>query len=74
MQDLLHDTEHSFTERVLEHRLQRARAMLANPRQDDVKISDIAYAAGFNEISHFNRCFRRRFGASPGEFRNRSSR
>ena len=35
---------------------------------DTLKISDIAYACGFNEVSYFNRCFRRRFGASPTQF------
>jgi AraC-like DNA-binding protein len=34
-----------------------------------LKISDIAYACGFNEASYFNRCFRRRFGASPTQYR-----
>ena len=54
---------------VLELRLQKARAMLASPRYDRMKVSDIALACGFNEVSYFNRCFRRRFGASPTQFR-----
>jgi AraC-like DNA-binding protein len=32
-------------------------------------VSDIAYACGFSEVSYFNRCFRRRFGASPTQMR-----
>ena len=43
--------------------------MLTSPQGDSMKISDIAYACGFNEVSYFNRCFRRRFGASPTQFR-----
>jgi AraC-like DNA-binding protein len=35
-----------------------------------LRVSDVAYACGFNEISYFNRCFRRRFGASPSQYRN----
>ena len=32
-------------------------------------MSDIALACGFDELSYFNRCFRRRFGASPTQYR-----
>jgi transcriptional regulator GlxA family with amidase domain len=52
-------------------RLQRVRMMLADPRRDLLKIVDIAIACGFNEVSHFNRQFRRRFGASPTQYRGR---
>jgi AraC-like DNA-binding protein len=69
VQDLLQETGTSFTERVLELRLQRARAMLTDPRYDRLRVGEIASACGFNEIPHFNRCFRRRFGATPAQFR-----
>lgn len=69
LQKLLHEIGASFTERVLELRLQRARGMLADRQHDRLKISDIAGRSGFNDISHFNHCFRRRFGASPTEYR-----
>ena len=69
VQDLLHETGSTFSERVLELRLQKARVMLGDSRHDRLKISDIAYASGFNEVSYFNRCFRRRFGAAPSQFR-----
>ena len=29
------------------------------------KVSDVAYTVGFNDLSYFNRSFRRRFGTSP---------
>jgi AraC-like DNA-binding protein len=67
--DLLHDTGSSLAERVLELRLQKARAMLGDPANDRLKIVEIAYGCGFNEVSYFNRCFRRRFGGSPTQFR-----
>jgi AraC-like DNA-binding protein len=70
VQNLLIDTGSNFTERVLELRLQNARRMLADRRHDPAKIGDIAYACGFNEVPYFNRCFRRRFGCSPREYRN----
>jgi AraC-like DNA-binding protein len=43
--------------------------MLADPRNDRLKVSDIALASGFSEVSYFNRCFRRRFGGSPTQYR-----
>ena len=43
--------------------------MLADRCHDGMKVSDIALACGFNEVSYFNRCFRRRFGASPTQYR-----
>jgi AraC-like DNA-binding protein len=67
VQDVLHDTGVSFTERVMEMKLQKARAMLAGAGA--LKIIDVAYGCGFGDISYFNRCFRRRFGAAPSEFR-----
>jgi AraC-like DNA-binding protein len=69
VQKILAESGHIFTERVQELRLQRAREMLADLRFDGMKMSDIAFACGFNDLSHFNRCFRRRFGASPTQFR-----
>jgi AraC-like DNA-binding protein len=69
LQDLLSETGTSFTERVTELRLQKARAMLADRRYDRSKVIEIALACGFGSVSHFNHCFRRRFGASPTQFR-----
>lgn len=69
LHELLQQTGLSFSERVLELRLQQARAMLTNARHDRLKVSEIALACGFNEVSYFNRSFRRRFGASPTQYR-----
>ena len=70
VQDLLQETGTPFSARVLEHRLQRARALLAYARNDHMRIGEIARACGFNEVPYFNRCFRRRFGESPTGFRS----
>jgi len=70
--DLLLESGKTFSERVLELRLQKARAMLSDFRHDGKKVSDIALACGFNEISYFNRCFRARFGCSPTQYRGGS--
>jgi transcriptional regulator GlxA family with amidase domain len=69
VQDLLHEAGASFTERVTELRLQKARDMLSDARNDRMKVIEIAQACGFDNVSYFNRCFRRRFGASPTEYR-----
>src|SRR5262245_19398474 len=69
VQDLLQETDLTFTDRVMALRVGKARAMLENPADNHRKIIDIAYSCGFNDLSYFNRCFRRRFGASPAQFR-----
>lgn len=35
------------------------------------RISDVAVDCGFNDLSYFNRCFRRRFGLTPTAARGR---
>jgi AraC-like DNA-binding protein len=72
VQDLLHETGMSFTERVTEMRLQRVRQTLEAVGKSGLTITEAAYAAGFNDISYFNRCFRRRFGTSPTQFRGQN--
>jgi AraC-like DNA-binding protein len=74
VQELLSETGTSFTERVLDLRLQKARRMLANSRYDGLKITEIAYTCGFNDISYFNRAFRRRFGMTPSDTREQARR
>jgi len=69
VQDLLQDTGLSFTERLIERRLQHAMRMLASEQGDRMKVSDIALACGFNEIAYFNQRFRRRFGQTPTQSR-----
>ena len=69
LQRLLEETGKSFTEHLAERRLQRAHAMLTDPRFAHLRIIDIALAAGFGDVSHFNRLFRRRFGDSPSGVR-----
>ena len=59
----------SFTDFIREERLQRARSKLLSSRFDHLRISEIAYEVGFNDLSYFNRAFRRRFGQSPGQLR-----
>lgn len=48
-------------------RLEAAMAYLRSPRRDALRIIDVAGQFGFNDLSTFNRAFRRQFGCSPGE-------
>jgi AraC-like DNA-binding protein len=59
----------TFTEHLLTQRLARAHRMLTDSRRRAEKISTIAFDAGFNDLSYFNRAFRRRFGATPSDVR-----
>jgi AraC-like DNA-binding protein len=54
---------------VLGLRLMHAHRMLLDATQPPLKISEVAYATGFNDLSTFNREFRRRFDATPSEVR-----
>ena len=67
--DLLEETGISFTARVSELRMQQALSLLTDRLRGERRISDIAFSCGFNDISHFNRTFRRRFGCTPGSVR-----
>jgi AraC-like DNA-binding protein len=71
---LLEETGKTFSEHVLERRLERAHRLLRDPRLAGRKISDIALEAGFSDLSHFNRSVRRRFGATPSEVRAEAAR
>ena len=51
---------------VMERRVECARDLL---RDEDRRIHDIAYAAGFSSQSHFTVNFRRVTGVTPGRFR-----
>jgi AraC-like DNA-binding protein len=69
VQQLLEETGKSFTEHIVERRLERAFAMLSDRRCLHRTIIDIAFAVGFGDVSHFNRMFRRRFGETPSGVR-----
>jgi AraC-like DNA-binding protein/ligand-binding sensor protein len=59
-----------FTDYVARVRLEDARNRLLNP---NLRVSEIAYDVGFQSLTQFNRTFKRVFGQSPSEFRQRLS-
>jgi AraC-like DNA-binding protein len=62
----------TFSRFLLDQRLAHAHRMLSNPLLAERTISTIAYEAGFGDLSHFNRAFRRRYGETPSDVRARS--
>ena len=59
-------TGRNLSEYIIEMRLGYASRMLVDTSQS---ISEICYNCGFNNLSNFNRIFKKRKGCSPSEFR-----
>jgi AraC-like DNA-binding protein len=59
----------TFGSWLLESRLEACSKALRAPAMQARNISEIAYSYGFNDLSHFNKSFRARFGMTPREFR-----
>lgn len=55
---------------ITERRLARAAELLVRDRERN--ITDAAFAVGFSDSAFFSRCFRRRYGVSPSEWRSRA--
>lgn len=56
----------TFQEYLIRLRIDRAQQLLSNPR---LSVTDVAGAAGFGDLSHFTRTFRRYVGSSPSAYR-----
>jgi len=72
VQILFEEAGTTFSEFVLERRLEAARNMLASPRYAIWSIAAIAFEAGFGDVSHFNRRFKRRYLMTPSELRSQT--
>ncbi len=57
--------ETSLMRYVWERRLARSNAELRDPAMRHRHIGEIAFAAGFNDLSHFSRAYRARYGCAP---------
>ena len=60
-------TGKGFTEYLNDYRLARAAEML---RATDLSLLEIAARSGFENFSYFNRMFKRKYGISPGKYRD----
>jgi len=69
---LLESDATTFSEFVLAQRLHRAHQMLTGQRWSNRTVSSVAFDAGFGDLSYFNRAFRRRYGATPSDVRNKA--
>jgi AraC-like DNA-binding protein/ligand-binding sensor protein len=62
------ETGLTFTTYVSRLRIEKVKELLLNPH---TRVSEAAYAAGFQSLSQFNRIFRHVAGESPSVFRDR---
>lgn len=60
-------TDKTTTQLITERILQEAKILLKHSKWN---VSEIAYALGFTEVTHFNNFFKKQMGTSPGKFRN----
>lgn len=58
-------TNLSTTEFIRSVKLKRAASLI---KQKSGRIDEIAFQSGFNDISYFNRCFKKQFGVTPKEY------
>ena len=58
----------TFTEYLTRVRIERVKELLVNP---NLRISEVAFQAGFQSLTHFNRTFLKLTGESPTEYRQR---
>ena len=63
----------SLTGQIWSRRLTQAATDLADPERAGLSVSQIAFAAGFEDAAHFARAFKRRFHCTPREWRKRGS-
>jgi len=59
-----------ITQYVTEYRLEKARTMLAN--DPDAKIVQVAEACGFNDYPYFSKVFKKHYGVSPLEYKEKN--
>ncbi len=69
VQRLFEAEDTTFSEFLLVKRLENVHTVLTDNRQAHLSISSIALAAGFGDVSYFNRTFRDYYGASPTAIR-----
>ncbi len=66
---LFEDEQETIHALILRRRLERARALLCDPRYAGHSIEQIAYNTGFSGAPHFSRSFKKHFGINPSDAR-----
>jgi AraC-like DNA-binding protein len=59
----------SIERMIIDERLAQSASCLHDPAWQGYSITDIAFAQGFRDLSHFSRRFKERFGLSPMQYR-----
>jgi AraC-like DNA-binding protein len=62
----------SVVRRIFDERIRHAAERLCAPQWAHRSITEIAFACGFNDSSHFTRVFASRIGTTPSQWRNQS--
>lgn len=73
LQALLAGSGTSFVRELNAVRLDRASAMLIDPRTRELPVAEIAFRCGFLDPAYFTRQFRKRFNATPRGWRSMNS-
>lgn len=58
----------SFIQYLNEYRLDRAAKLLTTTTEN---VYEVAMEVGFENLSYFNRCFKKKYGMTPGQYRKR---
>ncbi|MHA4869922.1 helix-turn-helix domain-containing protein [Duganella sp. PWIR1] len=61
---------HPVSPLIWERRLERAATLLRSQAGNESTVTDIAFTVGFENVSHFSRVFKKRFGCTPLAWRN----
>jgi AraC-like DNA-binding protein len=69
LQKVFAERGRTVTARIWEERVERAARLLATPETADRSVTDIAFACGFKDSSHFGRVFAARKGTAPARWR-----
>lgn len=69
--DLFKDEQTALMRYVWQRRLEVCSQDMRDPAQAGRRLSEIAYGRGFNDLAHFSRAFKQRFGCAPRDYRRR---
>ncbi|KIO78908.1 hypothetical protein TH53_00950 [Pedobacter lusitanus] len=67
-----HQLNQHFFDFINEYRIQKAMAILRDPRKNELNIQEVLYAVGFNSKSTFNFAFKKYTKQTPTQYRNSS--
>lgn len=66
--NILASQDTSIARLILRERLEKCRQALEDPLQLRRSVSEVAFAWGFSDLTHFGRCFKKVYGMSPSVY------